>query len=1544
MRIKKPKFTKKKFFSFISSLFLFIGIAAVFMRLTAPAIEAAWFDDTYAYRVKLIFTHNATIGDPRAVTYRLDTAELISANMMQSDCDDIRFTDVNGKSLLYDLTGTCNNATTAFEIVFPNIVNGSNIAYAYYGSPNAVNGEIDSTQFTALTPSGGDPSDETAPTTNQEVGPGPILYWKFDEKVGTTAYDSTLNRNNGTVDSASYWKTPDLCASGPCIYFTGGNNRVSKSYSSDTELDPGSGSMTISAWTKRSATATDTDYIVSRESTGGYNLYMNSSGNLCFEIKSGANTDTACSTTTYVDSTWHYITGVKNATTSITLYIDGKQMGQDASISATGSISGSSPTFSVGRNSDGVTTNEWVGFIDEVKYYNYAKSATQVLNEFSTKTQSKGTNASFGDSSTTNLSSNGLMGYWKMDEYTSNLCSGGANDSCDSSGNSNDGLWNGNVAAVSATKYFYGTSYDGTGDYVGTSNNNSVKGKSQVSVSMWIYPTTVNSVQRDIYAEPINADDSNRFELMLDSDNAMYFGGRSTDTNSFEDWADGTTTISANNWYHIVAIYDGVTGKHKLYVNNILQDSFSTTPRAFDNTNPFAVPRIGANTLGTTGFIGRIDEVKLYSRALSANEVTNLYDVGPGPVGYYKLDEAGGTTVTDNASANTGVLTSSPVWVTGKYGQGLKFDGSASYVRGDSPSTNLALVENVTVSAWVYRRVAGANHTVVEYASNGETETTNEAYSLLINSTNNLELNWEHSTGTNDSTVSTATLTTTSGAWIHVAAVRDINNNTVKFYENGVQLGTTVSYTNDPSGSDSSSNRIDIGRDASNGTNYFDGTIDDVRIYNYTLTPKQLAIEMNADHPTVGTPVGAYISYWPFDEGRGTTANDKSLNADNLTLSTSSWTSTGKFFNAWNGLGTNYISRSNDSDYDVDTNSFSISFWFKSDNSGGSGTQYIVNRASSTIAGFAVYGNSSGNIVFGVDDDTSWGPDAIVTSSSNLYNQAWHHIVAVKTDTSRLDLYVDGKLNASTTTGVPTGSLSNDLTLYIGDRDGTDNGDEALVDLDEVKIYSGALSLQDVQVEYNHASQTQLGSLSTSSDGVTIANDTARGYCVPGDTSTCNTPVLELQMDENSGTSAFDTSGNGNTGTLTLGPTWTAGKLGPAVSFDGSDDYITVTDANSLDLTTSGSAMAWVRRTSTGTYDTILGKGAANAAASHNYAMEFTDTNTMDVIVGGGGVSGQTCNDGSTTFTDTTNWHHYAMTWDNSNIRFYYDGKQAFSCTQTVAGTANTAALLIGMFGGSVDNLAGQIDSVKVYNYTRSASQISWDYNQGKSVAYWKFDECQGSTLYDSSGGGYNGTWNGASSGTQTSVGSCNTSSTAWGNGATGKFSSSLNFDGTNDYVEVANAAALNYVSRPFSISVWLNKGSSFGSTFARVVDKISAGTGNGYGIDMHDTTIRILGSTSVGFTYSTSSSTWYHLVATYDGSSTGTLYINGNLVSSGSYAAANAYTGTLRIGAASDATSPFTGKIDEVQIFPYALTARQVKTIYNQNSAIRFGPQTGTP
>jgi len=70
--------------------------------------------------------------------------------------------------------------------------------------------------------------------------------------------------------------------------------------------------------------------------------------------------------------------------------------------------------------------------------------------------------------------------------------------------------------------------------------------------------------------------------------------------------------------------------------------------------------------------------------------------------------------------------------------------------------------------------------------------------------------------------------------------------------------------------------------------------------------------------------------------------------------------------------------------------------------------------------------------------------------------------------------------------------------------------------------------------------------------------------------------VAHWKLDEGSGTTAFDTSGNGNDGTFTGGPQWVAGYYGGALEFDSTDDNIDCGNDDSLNITDEITLSAWI--------------------------------------------------------------------------------------------------------------------------------------------------------------------------------------------------------------------------------------------------------------------------------------------------------------------------------------------------------------------------------
>ena len=206
---------------------------------------------------------------------------------------------------------------------------------------------------------------------------------------------------------------------------------------------------------------------------------------------------------------------------------------------------------------------------------------------------------------------------------------------------------------------------------------------------------------------------------------------------------------------------------------------------------------------------------------------------------------------------------------------------------------------------------------------------------------------------------------------------------------------------------------------------------------------------------------------------------------------------------------------------------------------------------------------------------------------------------------------------------------------------------------------------------------------------------------------TTNGLVGWWQFDEDSGTSTADNSGNGDTGTLQNSPTWTTGKYSGALDFSGTNQYVSVADANFLDLT-NGSVAAWIKRDTSGAWHSIVAKGGSNNNYDHNYGFEIRDTNVLLCAVGDGVSGGHAAVLNTTATISTGTWYHVACTWDGSTMRIYINGAESVNGSQSgLVPAANTSPLYIGQFGGNTDRFDGLIDDVRVYNRALSAQEVA---------------------------------------------------------------------------------------------------------------------------------------------------------------------------------------------------------------------------------------------
>lgn len=233
---------------------------------------------------------------------------------------------------------------------------------------------------------------------------------------------------------------------------------------------------------------------------------------------------------------------------------------------------------------------------------------------------------------------------------------------------------------------------------------------------------------------------------------------------------------------------------------------------------------------------------------------------------YWRVTPIGNSGAVGNASLKRHFMTglSVPRPIAPGAGNALSFNGTDGYVSiPDQPS--LRLTDNFTLEAWVYP-TGSVNMTILD---KGEY---NYLFSLRPNGTNGLGFytpttNWIYSGGT-----------VPLNQWSHVAVVVQSGTNGLKFYLNGVLLGTGTL----PASIVSNTGSVNIGRQApgSCNCNLFHGHIDGVRIWNVARSDGEIQSAYN----TMLGPVSGLVASYRFEEGTGVITADATGNGNTGTL------------------------------------------------------------------------------------------------------------------------------------------------------------------------------------------------------------------------------------------------------------------------------------------------------------------------------------------------------------------------------------------------------------------------------------------------------------------------------------------------------------------------------------------------------------------------------------------------------------------------------------------------------------------------------------
>ncbi|KKW01346.1 MAG: hypothetical protein UY36_C0024G0010, partial [Parcubacteria group bacterium GW2011_GWA1_49_11] len=550
---------------------------------------------------------------------------------------------------------------------------------------------------------------------------GPIASWKFDENQGQYANDSTVNKHHATLGATSgsssddpTWQANSMCISGSCLSFDGTNDYANVAQTVQRV-------KSIGFWIKPISTTTN---------------ILSLNGTAYISASSGTLSATGFDTPTI------YVNGAVSSTITANSW-------QYVVVTTATAINASAITL--GK----VSTNYYQGFMDEVTLYNVALSAAQVKSGYNANAGTV-----LGTKSEVFLS-NGLVGYWKTDEAT---WSGTLAEVIDSSGNGNHGQAagaTGGKAYPAAGKFGNAGFFDGVDDAILVPDNSTLDGFTSMSVFFWAKPTV--STTKEMVIKHLSTTSDINWELYQSGSNiaGRIVGTAVTCTST-------GSLFTTNAWHQVGMTWNGVN--IYIFIDGTLNNTCARSATMTNSVGNLSIGRYEVSSGSNYPFSGQMDELRIYNRALSAKEVSDLYSWAPGPVGYWNFDEGTGTNANDTSGNNyTGVITGA-TWTEGKYGQALNLDGNDYISVSNFPASSTTLGETGTAEAWVYlptsqtaKGVFGfsANKPLYYFGSDGP-----QAYNADVN---------EYSANVTMPALS---------QWHYISYVWD--NNTIKIYVDGI--------------------------------------------------------------------------------------------------------------------------------------------------------------------------------------------------------------------------------------------------------------------------------------------------------------------------------------------------------------------------------------------------------------------------------------------------------------------------------------------------------------------------------------------------------------------------------------------------------------------------------------------------------------------------------------------------------------------------------------------------------------------------------------
>jgi len=870
----------------------------------------------------------------------------------------------------------------------------------------------------------------------------------------------------------------------------------------------------------------------------------------------------------------------------------------------------------------------------------------------------------------------GLVGYWSFDGKDM-----AGVTAYDRSGNANNGtLTGGPTRAIG--KIGQGLSFDGSNDYVSFGNASSLNPATAITISAWINTSAPTTNFAMIVNKDSGVPDNSQYTLRMNgtTGKAMFRAeGAGLIT------ASGNTILNANQWYHVVGTYDG--NNTRFYLNGV--EDATPASGSGNMTNNSANLEIGRRDDGYY-FPGKIDDVRIYNRALSGDEIKRLYRIGAtlkintsinndslanGLVGYWSMnapDVAGTTAYDRSGNSKNGSILGQDIDRTGLVGW-WKLDGASSGsiangttvgLEDSSGQSNNGTASNVngTGMAWTTPKIGiGAvdfdgtdDYVSIPISSSLDfvglsaitmsawvnTDTVDPGERIIM---------WEDATDGNGNEISISLSDgSTSAFWkaggeIYVSPCETAASVTAvtEFPDDSDWVHLTVTYN----GSETSI--------------YVNGILDNSVSGSGTLC--------GADNPNPKWLIGS----GELNTTRKLDGLIDDVRVYNRAISAAEVAqlySYGlpRFVPTAGKIGQGVDSTQsyiNPGNVNSSVNSFSL--WMKTASSSPTVNLLDLNAGQSIkIVGGAVTASGLTSPSIFVDG-----------ASGSTVNAGWHHI-AVTTGTAVNASAVNLGLNATTTAPL----------------DGV---------LDDVRFYNRVINNNEIKRLY------RIGATLKINTDVSRDNpDLERGLV----------GLWSFDGKDMAGVTAYDRSGNANNGTLTGGPTRAIGKIGQGMSFDGVDDYVTMGNPSGLQLSGAVSITAWVYLNSGSAQNgRIVSKWVIGAKAYELSLDDNPGVGLLSMLVSGDGTV--TVEASESTTLPLNSWQFVTGVYvPSTSITVYRNGVQVGQNTTSIPASLANPATNFQIGDRTTTNYPwlGKIDDVRIYNRVLNADEIKRLYNLGR--------------------------------------------------------------------------------------------------------------------------------------------------------------------------------------------------------------------------------------